>query len=723
MNDSLKKLVYGSWLAVLILTGTQLPLEAVQPDVPEGTEEPRKVDSILIDQYDLEGVVISAGKQARNIQQVPASISSISSLKISRERIESLRDIGFRVPNLFLPDYGSRLTAPVYIRGVGSRINAPSVGLYVDQIAFFEKSGFDFDLLDIERIEVLRGPQGTLYGRNTMGGLIHIITRDPGSARDTRMLADLGSYGQQQVQVSHHQPLLAGKLNMSVSAGYNHRNGFHTNEYNDKPIDVLNSGGARLKFRLSTGPRSFVQWSIDANRSVEGGYPYGVVPDPEDGSAAPVLDYDHPSTYSRDMLTSHLWVERKGEAVKFTSVTGFQWFDDAQDIDQDFTAADLLYVTQDQVQNLLSQEIRFSNATEGRLEWIAGGYAFAQQLDRAVDVVYGEDGIAMFRLPGPMSKLKTYDMLNRGIAAFGQVSFNDLLPRLDLVMGLRYDREIGSLDYRYFLTLNGSETLNDDFGHSMTFSEFLPKMTLNYSWNERLFSYFSLAKGYKSGGFNSTIERPEDETFDPEYSWNYELGWKSSWYEKRLVLNLALFYVDWNDQQIYQTVPSGQGSMLKNAGKSFSRGLEIEASARPFNNLVSGFSFGYTDARFVEFSDSLKGSDFSGNYIPYVPRYTWAFNSTYRIPLRGQVLQDIAFSLNWQGTGRIFWDDENMLSQDPYSLMNLRVRFGLPLADLTLWADNVLQESYQAFRFTALGNTYAQPGRPFTFGMRVSVKF
>ncbi len=678
-------------------------------------------DTLLIDQYDLEGVVISADKRENRVMEVAASATSLSGFSLENERIQTTTDLTGPVPNLYMPEYGSRLTSPIYIRGIGSRINAPSVGFYIDEVALFEKATFHFDMYDIQRIEVLRGPQGTLYGRNTIGGIVHVITREPDNQLGLKMLAEVGSYGQQQYQLKAGGPLVRDRLFAQVNGFFRGQNGFHTNEFTGNQVDHLKSGGGRIKMIYQLASKTRLIWQMYRDVSNEGGYPYAVVPEQEDDLT---IGYDHESSYRRDLIGTSLRAERKGNRVALHSITAFQTFRGDQDIDQDFTPLSLLWVTQQQDQQLYTQEFRINSARpEDLFQWIAGAYGFYQLNDQRVDVTYGDDGIPAFGLPySSYSYRKQSDMTNYGAALFGQGSLRDLLLEgMELTIGIRVDYEKDQLDFTYDRTANGNTSRADDFVSGFDYFELLPKFSLKYKWNSDQMTYLSATRGYKSGGFNTTFERNEDQSFDPEYSWNYEAGWKAALAGNRLNLGLALYYIDWQNLQVYQPIPSGRGSMLKNAASAHSQGVELEISARPLKNFRLSGSLGYADVRLDDFSpDPDETLNYKGNRVPYVPDLTGFASSSCRIPFRGALFREMAFSLNWKQTGTIYWNDANEFHQNPCGLMGASIYLGISDFDLRIWSANLLNHSYRSFQFTAIGNVYAQPGRPRTFGITLS---
>lgn len=677
-------------------------------------------DSTKFPPVELDEIQVKAEKQQDKLQHLPLSVTAISGAKVESQQIRSLKGISAQIPNFFMPDYGSKLTSPVYLRGIGSRINSPSVGLYVDNVPYFEKAAFDFEFFDIERIEVLRGPQGTLYGRNTMGGIINIYTKEPERYRETRLSFDAGNYQNFKTMLYHNQPL-GESWNVVLSGVQAHHGGFHTNDFNEQKVDELESYSGRIKTVFQPSQNFKTQWVVSMETSQQGGYPYAVF-DTQTMESAPI-NYNQYSSYERDLLSSSLSLEYKKPNFVINSMTSYQFLDDCQKIDQDFMPQNFFFVRQAQKQHTLAQEVNIHSRNPERYKWIFGAFAFTQLFDRAVDVDYGEDAISAYNLPGAMSKYKLYDHSISGAALFHQSTLKNFpAKKLALTAGIRIDYEKSILDYRYDMTLNGSEIPKDAFESDLEYFEILPKVALKYQLSENFNSYLSVAKGYKTGGFNSTIERDEDRTFDPELSWNYELGFKTKFLKNRISANLSLFYIDWKNQQIYQPVPSGQGSMLKNAGKSVSKGAELELISRPMRYFKVVAGFGYTDARFVKYQRD-ENRDYSGNFIPYIPKFTLNVGSFYSFVLKNKILKTIQVQVNYRHIGKHYWNEENSSFQSDYGLLNSQISFDTRYVSLGFWAKNILSSSYHSFYFEALGNAYVQKSPPALFGVSLDVRF
>ena len=661
---------------------------------------------------ELSEIVIKASKDNVTFRSLPASVTVISEALITNNEIKSINGATASFPNFFMPEYGSKLTSPVYIRGIGSRINSPSVGLYVDHVPYFEKASFSFDFFDIKRIEVLRGPQGTLFGRNTMGGIVNIITTSPLDYSGSNISLTAGAYGTYSVTAGHYDRA-NDRLAWSAAVNYLHNEGFHTNIYSGEKVDNLNSWGGRNRIIWELTPRLTVENIAGAEISRQGGYPYAIY-NSETGTAEEI-NYNQRSIYNRNMFSDALLLNYSGKGYDLSATSSYQYLDDIQGIDQDFTPDSLYYINQVQRQHMVSQEVIARSKSSKKYRWLFGGYAFLQSFDNAVDVNAWQS---------KMNYLKTYDHTISGFAMFHQSTLADFPVRgLTVTAGLRLDTERDFLDYRYDRTLNGNYALLADTVYPALKSlEIIPRFALTYRFGNQSI-YAVAARGYKTGGFNSTFERPEDLTFEPEFSWNYEIGIKTPLVRNILYADLALFYIDWRNQQIYQTVPSGRGSMLKNAGHSVSKGAEVSFRASLSKGYEFNLAYGLTHATFLSHVVNTD-LNYNGNFLPYVPRHTLAVNASKNFTVRNsKVIDNIRLSLLYRGNGDIFWDEENENRQSYYGLADGKVSFEKGSFRLDLWCKNIFSTEYTAFYFEALGNRYMQPGKPAQAGVNLSLKF
>lgn len=667
-------------------------------------------DSTGLPNIQLGEIHINASKDNLKINEIPASVSLINSGMIENNEIHSLAGISAITPNFYMPDYGSKLTSPVYIRGIGSRIGAPSIGLYVDNVAYFEKASFDFDFFDVSRIEVLRGPQGTLFGRNTMGGVISIFTLSPFDYQGLKLKFSAGTYGEYRVNAGYYGKIRE-KIGYSISANYNHNDGFFNNSYTSEKVDIMDSYGIRGKLIWKVSDRFSAENTISFENSKQGGYPYALYNDSL--RAAEEINYNQYSSYDRKLISDALSLKYKARKFEIIATTAYQYLDDYQEIDQDFTPDSLYFVAQKQKQQMISQEVIVRSNQDQRYVWLFGTYGFLQSFDKNVDVdVYGMN----------MKLFKKYNNSNAGYAFFHQSVMNDLLvENLSLTAGIRVDFEENTLNYIYDTERNDVlKNVADTVYPTLSYSAVSPKIALNYL-HRRSNYYITLTRGFKTGGFNSTFERPEDLTFGPEYSWNYEAGIKTPLFKTSAYLTFAAFFIDWENQQIYQTVPSGRGSMLKNAGRSSSLGFELTLKTKSFAGFEPMLSYGYTHATFQEYvQDSL--TEYSGNFIPYVPRQTASVQVIKTFNLNEKLWLDrILLHLNYQGAGKIYWNEENSHEQAYYGLFSAKVSFVHNLMKMEIWGKNLLNNEYEAFYFEALNNKYVQSGKPMQLGVSISV--
>jgi outer membrane receptor protein involved in Fe transport len=623
-----------------------------------------------------------------------------------------IKDIGSWIPNLFIPDYGSKLTSPVYIRGVGAKINSPSVGLYVDGIPYFEKSAFDFEWNEIESIEVLRGPQGTLYGRNTMGGLINVRTKSPLRYKETFLSATAGNYENRAVGLAHYGSI-GNTFGYAVSGNYMHKGGYFTNRFTGKKADDLNAGGGRIRFDWKIKPNLTLQWVGTFDGLDQGGYPYAEFDSIT--QKAGEVNYNDYSLYRRNIFSSGASLIYTADKFSLNVQTAFQYLSDKQGIDQDFTAEALYYAKQFQKQTAVSEEITVKSTDTGSYKWLFGTFIFYQNVDNKVILEYKKQNYST-----DMSD----DIPTNGISFYHQ-SVWDMINKLSLTLGIRYDYEKASNKYvscKYVTNNSVTEKSQiDAFDSKLNFSRLTPKLALQYRLSSRQMFYASAAQGYKTGGFNTAFEREEDRTFEPEYSWNYEIGSKIKFFQSRLRIEACLFYINWKNQQIYQNLPNGKGSILKNAGRSESKGTEICLSAKPVNGLNLQAGYGYTHAVFKEYrrSDML---DYKGKHLPLVPEQTFSFGFDYVIPVSKRWLDRVVLSMNYTGIDRLYWNEDNAVSQPFYGLLNGNLMITKGLTTFSLWTKNILNENYSAFYFELMKKQFMQKGKPFTIGVTVSVK-
>lgn len=714
-------------------------------------------------------VVAPAAKQTFSLRRQPISSTVLSPAAIERERVLSVKDLSAVVPNFYQPDYGSRMTSSIYVRGFGARIDQPVVGVNVDEIPYLNKNSYDFDLFDIARIEVLRGPQGTLYGRNTIGGQLNIYTLSPLGYSGVRASAEYGTGNTVRAKASYYGRV-SDNFGISVGGFYTRTDGFFDNAYDGSDCDRGHSAGGRVRMVWQGADG----WSIDnvasVGSSLEGGYAYCLY-DEASGTVSPV-NYNGPNSYERVNVTDGFVVKHEGEKMLFTSATGYQYLYDRMLIDNDFTPRSLFTLVQQQREHALTEDIVLrSNDDSRRWQWITGAYGFYKRLRMEAPVTFLEDGIGDLILGAanagiqsvmPWAELmieesafdiaSNFEIPTYGLALYHESSLR--AGRWRFTAGLRLDYEASRMDYDNYTSIHYRlspmmpqfKELSMPFAgrERMDFLELLPKFAVNFSTGAGEL-YVAASRGYKAGGFNTQIfsdilqnrlmaammedmgvpaqPSPYNEasatTYKPEYSWNYEAGGHLAFAEGRVRTDFSLFWIECRDQQL-TVFPEGTttGRMMSNAGRSRSRGVEVSLSWNPTTRLGVWGSYGFTDARFVKFDDGE--ADYAGNVLPYAPRNTVSLGATYRLHVGARMLDDVVVNCSWQGAGKIYWNESNTLSQNFYSQLGASVDLHKGDFTLSLWGRNLTGTDFYTFYFKSVGNSFFSHGKPRQLGLTLS---
>lgn len=740
--------------------------------------------------YNIDEVIVtSSTKETNNLRTLPGSVSILSPQMIAGRQIDALKDISSFVPNLYIPDYGAKLTSAIYIRGIGARSSGQSVGLYVDNVPYLDKSTFDFELTDIQRIEVLRGPQGTLYGRNAMGGIVNIYTISPFDYQGKKLSLSAGSQGQYKVKASHYAKL-SETVGFTAAAYYDHSDGFYTNLFDGKKIDKENNVGGRFKLEGRFNPHFRASYSFSADYTNQGAFPYGlfVGKGNTDYKHVSPVNINDPSSYKRTVIANNLSLEYRNERIVLSSTTGHQYFNDDMKMDQDFSPLSIFTLNQKQKQNAFSEELAIKSNTRSNYQWSFGLYGFYDDLHTDGPVDFKEDGIKQVLQPvfdrlkedhPKMPYLKildehlyipgSFDTPSYGLALYHQSTYNNLLTEgLSITAGIRLDYERQKIGYQSeakmkmgfgfmeqgpFIDLDKIVQIPTsvmDAHASQEFWQVLPKVSLKYECTPTTFTYLSVAKGYKTGGYNvqmsadvmqsqmqydmmnalkdmlpMELKEPspiEDvAAYKPETSWNYEAGIRSELLSRRLSAELTVFYMDIRDVQLTKFVNSGNGRILTNAGKAASLGAELSLRARLMDGLTADLNYGFTRATFRDYNNGKE--DFKNNFIPYTPRHTLNIGAQYTLLFQNSWLDQFSASAQFSGVGKIFWTERNDIYQRFYGTLNAKAGVRKGIVCVNLWSRNLTNTHYSAFYFESFGNPYIQLGKPFQIGAEVAIAF
>ena len=676
-----------------------------------GTAVPNDADSTVFKTVGLSEVTVVEFKKTKE-NLATNSVSIVDSGFVNRHELQSITELTAVVPNFYMPEYGSKQNTPVYIRGVGAKTKGSAVGFYVDGIPHFENSSFDVDMSNIASVMVFRGPQGTLYGRNAIGGIINVTTVSPLTYQGTQLKLGYGSHNDALFQFSHYNKL-GSKVGYSVAGGYHYNEGFHRNIFTNEYADQLKDAYGRVALVWLLDNKWFLRVNSMLDYSNQGGYPYGKY-NRLTGETEPV-NYNRYSNYRRLLSTSGLNISYAGENISFSSQTAFQYIRDRQGIDQDFTSNDTYFVKNRLKQTMLSQEFMLKSNNSSRYQWLWGAFAMTQHINNTVETQYiTKDNAFPTHYRIPVNALAIYHQST--IKLFSGFSF---------IAGLRWDYENSTLKYlreTYQLSTDGARTEVKNVNSSLHFNQITPKFALQYQDERNNNSYyFSVTRGYKAGGFNQTFQKEEETSFGPEYNWNYELGGKVHLLKDKLYAEAALYYIDWRQQQVNQTVP-GVGNVIHNAGHSSSKGFELALNSSPLKNLSIALSYGYTYAKFIEYQKSAK-LNYSGNMLPMVPRNTLSCSASYALyPSSTSFIDKIVLTAGLTGIGKIYWAEDNEVAQNFYALLNAKISITSGIFTWECWGKNITDTHYNTYCFKSSAD-YAQVGKPAYFGTSLLVKF
>ena len=676
-------------------------------------------DTTTARSYELDEVVVSAFK-SNKYDLVPASRTALSARQISNRQINGIKELTAIIPNFYMPDYGSRASCPVFVRGVGNKSDGTGIGFYVDGVPYYEPLSFDTDLGDVASVEVLRGPQGTLYGRNAIGGIVNISTRNPLEYQNTRVRLGYGRYNDLRTQISNYTKV-SDKFGFTFGALYHHNDGAFRNSYLDEKVDKMNETEERIGLYYKPSESWLIRLTSNFTYSDQGGYPYAPV-DVETNTLQPI-SYNRYSSFRRLISTNGLGITYTGAVVSFNSQTSFQYIKSKQAIDQDFTVTDKSFVENARHQNMVSQEFTLKSNGDSRYQWVVGAFGMMEHVDRTVDNFSPSAGsLSHTDYCVPTSSLALYHQSTyniwRGLSATAGVRFDyeHAKTKYDNLKVKAAPFTDGYLEYADLL----SSASGESFESTKNFTQFTPKFTLQYNTTENNLFYASVTRGYKPGGFNKSFSTADQRSYEPEYSWNYEVGASVNLIRDLLTISADLFYIDWREMQITSTI-AGVGNITTNAGHTDSKGVELDIAFRPLKGLQFNANYGYTYARFLSYEKSETVS-YTNNRLPMVPNHTLSVDGNYTINPLGW-LDRIMINVGLRGLGRIYWAEDNLVSQDFYALLNAKVALTKGIVTWELWGKNLTDTNYMAYGFKSSSGNYAQAGKPLTIGTTIEINF
>ena len=652
--------------------------QATQPEQPSQEQPPAATEkkpeetpqSSEQNEEDVIELIVTAQKRAENLQDVPISITVIDRDQLESGDVKSFEEVAKNTPNFSVFNGGTnRLSSFYSVRGI-SNFNAFSrdgVGIYVDDVPYdfsgFQNLGFN----DLERVEILRGPQNTLYGRSSLGGVINVVTRKPTNEFEFKNSNRYGNYDTFKAQAS-----VSGTL---------------------------------------------VDWEVSFNASFddyrEGAAPY-VLLNQSDPSETE-LDFNGFNDIVNNAQS--LKIAYNKPDFRFTSITTNRSSSLKAAYDVDVTTADGRISAPDFKSKLFSQEFRFQSPEEAdKLQWIFGGYFESSKFENNRDFIYGADSLALgLGLPAGEEK-NDYESNTKTYAVFSQVDYKPI-ERLTLTAGLRYESTNSKIDgTKIFTSTDGSLVIPflslqdvEKNGDAL-----LPRFVAEYKLTPNLMTYGSISRGYRPAGASFQPISEDTAVFDAETSWNYEIGLKSSWLDNKLNVNLALFQNSVNNFQ-FPSINNGN-VVIDNADINVT-GAELEVRATPAKGLDIIGGLGLVNSRFKNGNDIFTGQSLKDNRTTFSPDLTYNFAIQYRS------IGGLFGRVELTGFGTTYFDDLNTIKQDPYALVNIRAGYEFKNNGIYLFANNIFYTEYVTQVFDGIAGRYGTYGAPSTYGVQFKSRF
>ncbi len=703
----------------------------------------------------LEEIIVTAQRREQRLQDVPVSVTALGTEELQTRRVTELAQIGKIVPGLFIQS--SDLTRPTtYIRGVGNRQfdagSEGSVGYFFDDLYLGRTSGQLAGLFDLERIEVLRGPQGALFGRNTIGGAVSMVSAKPATDFGGYVQADLGNFDLMRFEGAvtgafDDANRISGRLAFVV----NQRDGYFKNLTTGNYLQGDDTAAVRAKLRLKPTDALTVDLTGEVNSTDSSGAfltrtgailaaSPGLSLPPDTNRREEALNQD--SSLDRKVYTAIGRLEWAADGVDLVGISGYRGIRSRHQFDFDGSIFDSLREDEIEHSNAYSQEFRLQSQRGGfatfggKLEWLLGGIYYRENTKRTDHLIFGPDSaissiVRTFDLIGVVAPLMpgvdtfdtpfTNDVTTTSFAVYGQGKWQ-FTDRLSVTGALRWTSDEKDATISIISPRPGLPPAPESFAVDLNpnWSSVDGKLTADYRFSRDGIVFATFAKGSKSGGFQFATFDPVTSSvvFGPETLYSYEVGVKSSFLNRRATLNATAFYYDYKDQQLLGTIPTeGQAAFLVaivNAGTSTIKGGEVELQVAPTRGLKLAGSYAYLDARYDEFLFA-PGVDNSGNRMPRSPKHmiNLSADATTRLgPGEG------FFHVDWNWQSKFYFEfDEGLTpfsTQKAFGLLNVHAGYQLGPWRATAWAKNLTDAAYTEFEVN-LGSSIHALNAPRTY--------
>jgi iron complex outermembrane receptor protein len=678
--------------------------------------------------FELPTVIVTVEKRPQDVVNVPVSVTTVQRETLFNAGVRYVSDAGRVAPNVFIHEFTARKLSNPRFRGIGAGPNNPGVTTYIDGVPQLNTNSSSLELIDINQIEFARGPQSALWGRNTVGGLIAIASREP--ARDAwtgEVTAPFGNKALRDVRGSVSGPVVSDRLSVGLAAGYSARDGYTVNDVTGHTLDDRSATFGKVQLLFTPGASWDARLIVNAERARDGDYAL------QDLAALRQNPFHSSRNFEgftrRDVVAPTFLLSHRGSSIDLSSTTGLVRWKTHDQTDLDYSALPLITRDNSEKDVQFTQEVRLASAAASpvlmspnvSLRWQAGLSFFTQNYEQDAVNTLSPFLLSPF-IPFPVAQHSPLSSLDDvGFGAYGQGTWT-VRDRLDVSAGARFDHETKEGHLSTFfspaIAPPGNVAAESDFTHVS------PQFSASFRATPRVRIYGTVAEGFRAGGFNAASPAGR-EAYGPEQSWNYEGGVKTSLLNQRLAVNAAVFHIDWRDIQLNVPNPAVPAQFfISNTGRARSSGVEFELAARPSAGVDLFASVGSTAARFRNGTSSA-GVPVGGNRLPDTPKYTANAGAQFSLAVTS------AASLFMRGDvtvyGHRYYNEFNTEAQDAYSLTNLQ--FGIRGAHLfgEGWVRNAFDTRYVplALAYTGLAPSgfIGEPGAPRTFGVRVGASF
>lgn len=671
-------------------------------------------------------VIVTAEREAADVKDVPGSVTAVTQQTLIDSGIRAITEAAIFAPNTVFTEFTARKVSNARFRGIGSSPANPAVTTYIDGVPQLSSNSSNIELLDVAQIEFVRGPQSPLFGRNTLGGIVNVVTARPSMSDWTgSVIAPFGNVGQKEVRGNVSGPI-GDRAAIGIAAGTQRRDGYTVNAITGNDLDWRDGTFAKAQLLVLPNANWEGRFIYAHERNRDGDYALGDLGAIRTTPFRVARDFE--GFTNRDINSATFNLRGSGQSFAIESNTGFVKWNTEDATDLDYTPLPLATRTNDEADRQFTQEVRIASPENApyqladgvMVKWQAGIEYFNQAYEQdAVNTVAAF--VLSPQIPFPVAMHSPQAAIdNSGVGLFGRGTFT-LNDRLDLTAGLRFDHESSDAVLRTFFepALPGENIVAAE----QSFSDVSPQFAVGYRVNDRANVYASAARGYKAGGYNPAA-LPGSEAYAEEHAWHVEAGVKSGLAGGKVAATAAVFFIDWDDLQLNVPNPFVPGQFyIANVGGATSNGFEVDVTARPTPMLDVFASFGYTNASFADGTTAM-GVDVSGNALPFTPDYTALFGaqlsravtSTINGFLRGEAVLSGAFQ----------YDEANTRGQEAYSLVNLRAGARSRYLFGEVFVRNAFQTRYVPiaipYQFAPSG-FIGEMGRPRTFGVSVGVTF